>query len=71
MAASSKDVSDTNSDSSQMMSSIGKKMPGIILSKSPSCSGSGEERTLRSTVTVLSKVKGSSISHFQRYNYQG
>lgn len=69
--ASSEDVSDTNSGSSQMMSSIGKKTPGIILSKSPSCSGSGEEMTSRSMVTVLSKVKGSSMSHFQRYSYQG
>jgi hypothetical protein len=48
----------SDSCSSLMTLSTGKRMPGIIRFRNLSCSGSGEERTLRSTAMVSLKAKG-------------
>lgn len=48
--------------SSRMTLSTGKKMPGTTHFRNRSCSGSGEEKTLKSTAMVSSKVKGSPAS---------
>lgn len=42
--------------------SIGKRMPGTIPSRNPSCSGNGEETTSRSTAPASSRAKGMLLS---------
>lgn len=51
-----------DSPSLRTMLSTGKRMPGTTRFRNRSCSGSGEEETLKSTAMVSSKAKGPSIS---------